>query len=86
MRDDHEAQLVAKLAGPEWDALRDRAKARMEAEFGRLASDLMAGREVTPTDLEYRRVFFAGMKFLLDNPTLEKRKLDRALARANEGE
>jgi hypothetical protein len=77
---DHEQQLLARLdSDPAWAALRERAKEKMEAEFGRLAKALMRGDEVA--DVEYRRGFFAGIKFLLDCPTLEARKLDRALAK-----
>ena len=82
---DHTTQLLARLGtDPAWPALRDRAKERMDVEFDRLAKALMRDGEVSREEVQYRRGFFAGMKFLLDNPTLEARKLDRALAKEGE--
>ena len=84
---DHEQQLLARLGNdPAWGTLRDRAKDRMDKEFVRLAKQLMVGDEVTRENVEYRRGFFAGMKFLLDNPTLEAKRLDRVLAKEGESE
>ena len=79
---DHQTQLLARLGNdPAWEALRERAKDRMDKEFIRLAKQLMAGDDVPRENVEYRRGFFAGMKFLLDTPTLEAKRLDRALAK-----
>jgi hypothetical protein len=79
---DHEQQLLARLGNdPAWGALRARAKERLDAEFDRLAKALMRGDDVTREDVQFRRGFFAGIKFLLDSPTLEAKKLDRALAK-----
>jgi hypothetical protein len=58
----------------------------MEGEFGHLAKALMRGDDVTREDVQFRRGFFAGIKFLLDSPTLEAKKLDRALAKEGDSE
>jgi hypothetical protein len=59
----------------------------MEKEFAGLARDLMRD-DVDVARLNeariYRRGFFAGIKFLLDCPTLEAKKLDRALNKEND--
>jgi hypothetical protein len=49
----------------------------MEREFDRLSRELMRGE--IPADLEHRRGFFAGMKFLLRSPLLESDKLEKEL-------
>ena len=58
----------------------------MEAEFVRLSKELMRGATPSESGVEYRRGFFAGIKFLLDCPTLEARKLDRALRKESESD
>lgn len=70
-------RLVTLLDHPNWQELRNVAKDRMEKRFNVLARDLMAGRE--PPDIMYQRGFFAGMKFLLDQPDLSAKKLAAAL-------
>ena len=64
---------------PAWPVLRGECKAKMEREFTRLARELMKG--TVPDDLDYRRGFFAGMKFLLDRPIWESNDLENALRR-----
>ena len=64
---------------PAWPTLRSLCQARMEQEFRRTAAELMSGKEIDPATLGYRRGFFAGMKWLLDNPTLAATKLTAAI-------
>lgn len=52
----------------------------MDSSFRRLAKQMMSSKDTVPaTEVQFHRGFFAGMKFLLDQPTLEGRKLERAL-------
>lgn len=70
---------------PGWEVLRALAKERMETHFNNLARQLMAkDATVEATDLQYRRGFFAGMKFLLDQPDLEVKRLERAITNTEE--
>lgn len=70
-------RLVTLLDHPNWQELRNVAKDKMNKHFNLLAKELMAGRDIP--DLQYRRGFFAGMKFLLDQPDLAQKKLAAAL-------
>jgi hypothetical protein len=84
---DHTTQLLARLGNdPAWEALRERAKERMDTEFVRLAKALMQGEVPDEGNVQYRRGFFSGIKFILDSPTLEAKKLDRALAKEGDSE
>lgn len=70
---------------PGWEALRSLAKERMEKHFDLLAREFaMRGKQPDFAELQWHRGFFSGMKFLLDNPTLEARKLEKALAEERE--
>lgn len=79
---EHESQQLAALGNrPEWEVLRNLAKQRMESHFDRVAKAFMReGVEPDYARLQWQRGFFAGMKFLLDNPTVEAAKLDRLIA------
>lgn len=74
-------QLLAALgARPEWNALRKLARDRMERHFAKLARLFASeGEELDYARLQYQRGVFAGMKFLLDGPTIEAAKLKRLL-------
>lgn len=79
---DHEAQLLAKLGGsPEWEMLRQRAERAMTAR-SELLAHLFLRRNQQPdyAQLQWERGVFAGIKFVLDHPTLEAKKLERLLA------
>lgn len=54
----------------------------MEMHFRQLAREF-ATKGVEPNfgELQYHRGFFAGMKFLLDNPGVEYSRLQRELAK-----
>lgn len=80
---DEDKQLLAQLGRrPEWVALRRLAEHRMQHSFERIAR-AFATKDVRPdyAELQWERGFFAGMKFLLDNPTVEAAKLSRLLAK-----
>lgn len=80
-------QLLARLgADPAWEVLRNRAKEKMDDQFVKLAKAMMRGVDLPATQVEYQRGFFAGMKFLLDCPTLEAKVLDRALRKESESD
>jgi hypothetical protein len=64
-----------------WKALHERVADRMEKEFRRTAAQMMAGTEIPQWEIEYRRGFFAGMKFLLDQPDLDAQKMAEAIRR-----
>lgn len=82
---EHDRELLAHLAAhPAWEALREVAKERMDDVFAKTARELMQGAEITREVIEYRRGFFAGIKFLLDQPTLEAKALEKALAEERE--
>lgn len=80
-------ELLAHLADhPAWPTLKETARRQMEYIFAVTARELMASKtgELPATEIQFRRGFFAGMKFLLDYPTLEAEKLKRALAEDRE--
>ena len=78
---DHDRELLSHLSShPSWGVLRTVSKERMDEVFLLTARELMRGEVVPKEVIEYRRGFFAGMKFLLDNPTVEAQKLERSLA------
>jgi hypothetical protein len=74
-------QLLAALAArPEWEALRRRCERRMDGHFRRLARLFATeGQELDYARLQFQRGVFAGMKFLLDAPAVEAKKLERLL-------
>lgn len=79
---DYSAEELATLAThPAWVALRAVSERKMRKEFDRMARNLMAGDLPSVAQHQYLRGFFAGMKFLLDSPALEERKLAKALDR-----
>lgn len=77
-------QLAALAQHPLWPKLREKAEQAMTKEFDRIARQLMAGRTIEDADLAYRRGVFAGMKFLLDSPSLEATLLAQELNREGE--
>lgn len=73
-------EVISHLSGhPAWEELRKLAAEKREQTFDRVAKDLIRGEPIVDTDVAFTRGFFKGMKFLLDNPTLEDAKLRRAL-------
>ena len=80
-RDYSAEQLAALVTNPAWVALREIAERKMDREFTRMAKNLMRGDLPSVAQHQYLRGFFAGMKFLLDTPSLEERKLAKALER-----
>jgi hypothetical protein len=83
--DDEQELAVAHLGQhPAWPVLRIIAQTRMEAEFRRTASEMLSGKEIPGETIAYRRGFFAGMKFLLDNPTIAAARLDEAIRQEQE--
>jgi hypothetical protein len=80
---DHEAQLLAKLGGSaEWQALRERAERAMRHR-GEILAQQFLRRNHRPDyeQLQWERGVFAGIKFLLDHPTMEAQRLERLLER-----
>ena len=81
-----EREILAHLADhPGWTELCELAQERMRKEFLHLATEQMTGLDVPYHTIQYRRGFFAGMKFLLDVPQLEANKLRIELAKMNGG-
>lgn len=75
-------ELLAKLADdPAWGALSRVAEELMERHFRGVARDFMT-RNVQPdyARLQWQRGVFAGIKFLLDSPHIQEKKLERLLA------
>lgn len=79
-------QLLAELGShPGWPILHDRAKRQMDLFFMQLAREFAsANKRPDYETLQWKRGFFAGMKFLLDNPTVEAKRLAKALAQEDE--
>lgn len=82
-REDARKQLLAALGSrPEWAALTEYAKELMDQHFAKVTRHFMNEGEAPDYDrLQWQRGVFAGIKFMLDNPTLEAKKLERLLAR-----
>lgn len=83
---DHERQLVAKLKDdPAWGALQAAVRDKKQKVFANLAGRLMAsGRRVDPDDIVREVVlatgFFQGMEFLLREPSISVKAIERELA------
>lgn len=76
--DDSQTRLVAELgAHPGWAVLGGVVKDKMDREFRGYANELMRGDYPDIEEIQYRRGFFAGMKFLLDRPSRASKKLER---------
>ena len=76
-------QLLASLAQhPAWAELAKRLDDAMDKKFNGLARDF-ARKDHRPdyAELQWVRGFFAGMKFLWKEPTLEANALAKELAR-----
>jgi hypothetical protein len=80
LHEDQQRILAELPLHPAWAVLRGVVKDKMEREFNTLAKELLHGKH--PTDIEWRRGFFAGMKFLLDKPAAEARDWQRQLDRS----
>lgn len=65
---------------PAWQLLRLTVVRKMKNEFMVLANDLMEGRPVQSSDVAYKRGFYAGMKFVLDQPDLEIKAMEKVMS------
>lgn len=74
------ALVAALMERPEWEALTQLCKARMDKHFRKLAR-LFATEGLDPDygRLQWQRGVFAGMKLVLDRPLIEARALARLL-------
>lgn len=71
--------LVNLANHPGWADLTRLVRARMVKEFRQMTRDLMGGRTPDPVEAAYKRGFYAGLKFLLDQPPRSRRDLEKAL-------
>jgi len=69
--------LMALKELPQWDSLRDLAREQMDKKFASLTSRLMSPQGVGEDERQYWRGYFAGIKFLLDQPDLHEKKLKK---------
>lgn len=76
-------ELIAHLADhPAWAELRKLATEQKERHFRNLLREFeLKNHQPDYAELQWERGFWAGMKFLLDKPTLEAAELDRAARR-----
>lgn len=77
---DDDAQLLASLANhPGWTVLRQRTKAARDSYFTSLGRQLYNNpAAVTDADIHYRRGFYRGCFWVLNNPVFTAAKLERA--------
>lgn len=81
------AQALGELKKhPSWRVLRDVFDKRRHQYFESLARQLMRGSIDAPVvpqrELDYQRGFWAGAKWILDNPEMAETSLEHALRRA----
>ena len=62
---------------PQWDSLRELAKEKMEDTFASLTNRMMSKQGVPEHERQYWRGYFAGIKFLLDQPDLHEKRLKK---------
>lgn len=74
--------LLASLAQhPAWAVLEQRGRDRMEKHGQLLATEFLSmNKQPDYGQLQWVRGVFAGIKFLIDQPTLDARKLEKLLA------
>lgn len=79
---------IADLAGhPGWELLRQRAVESRDRYMGNLAKTLYDDpSSLDPAAVEYRRGFFRGIFWLLNNPVFEARELERVISEQRAGE
>ena len=78
---DPDALLADLVHHPAWKLLAERGRERMEARGAQIAREFLEfNKQPVYASLQYDRGFFAGIKFLIDQPTLDAKKLERALA------
>lgn len=71
---------IAELAShPGWGELRKRAAKARDQYFANLGKTLYLGEPVSDADLHYRRGFFRGMNYILNQGTIEADALEREL-------
>jgi membrane-associated PAP2 superfamily phosphatase len=79
---DHDQMLGQLGLHPGWAILSEKARGKADAHFAHLARQFAAKDNRPDYDtLQWQRGFFAGMDFLIANPTVEASKLAKALAR-----
>lgn len=75
------AERLARVKETEgWQELREEFERKQTRYFEKLAKDLIRGD--VPEDLEYQRGFWAGAKWILDNPEKAIQSFESALKRA----
>lgn len=76
------AQDLAKLKEHEsWGVLRQRFEKMKEDDVRSLSHQLLSGREVDNTNLAFRRGFWKGAQWVLDNPDLAQQAFEKAIGR-----
>ena len=82
MADDRDKPILADLAKhPGWAILRKDSIKWRDDYFARLGRTMYDNPTVTPDDLHYKRGFFHAIFFILNNPVLTARSLERELER-----
>lgn len=80
LSEEDRALVAALMERPEWEALTQVCKARMDKHFRRLARMFATeGYDPDYGRLQWQRGVFAGMKLVLDRPLIEARALRRLL-------
>lgn len=78
----HERDLIAKLADqPGWAALKTSVADKREKVFHQLAIKLMAGADIPDAEVAEARGFFKGMEFLLREPAMSVKAIEKELAK-----
>lgn len=80
------AQMLGELKKhPGWSLLREIFNKKQKTYFESLARKIMSGSIDAPTldqrELDYQRGFWAGARWILDNPEQAERSLETALKR-----
>ena len=83
---DADTQILADLSKhPGWEVLRRVAQTRMDTIGQRLAHDFLTkNNQPDYAELQWVRGVIAGFKFLLDNPDMEARKLEKLVEQQKE--
>lgn len=83
------ARELAKLKDhPSWDILRGEYEKKRDGYFNRLSLRLMSGgaraATVDQREIDYQRGFWAGAKWVIDNPDLAETALADALKKVSD--
>jgi hypothetical protein len=60
---------------PAWSQLHELVNDQERKRFSAMTRKLMRGETVTPTEQEFERGFIAGMKYVVNNPSQEAKKM-----------